>query len=268
MVLAFLALLTAPTKANCPVSAEELGQQAAQAVAAYERLDVERFQALAQDLGAFVPCLEGTVSAEQAAQVHLVMGLEAWSRREDEQVQAALRALLSVQPDYQPSIIVAPQGGGLLAAFEQARKAGKGKAESFQGLTLMVDGQRGASLPLERAALVQWNQPAGQLESRYAWQGELADELRVVAQAVQPEGKTRRVDHLSRRLVVASAFTGLVAGLSARQANYAHSAFQNTDSWEDAQQYYTQNRAFAVGSGVATAGALGLAVGAVVVWEW
>ncbi len=265
-------LLTAPLQAACPVGVVELGEQAAAAVVAYEQLEVERFQTLAHELVEGVPCLDQHVSPDAAAQLHLVTALDAWTRRDEEQVHAALRALLALQPTFEPGIVVAPEGGGMAAAFERARVAGPGREQAAQGLLVVVDGRQGAALPLERAALVQWTATSGALQSRYDWEGQLGAELRTSATlgagvGITPSEPERR-SHRSRGLAIAGAATGVLALVGASQANESWTDFHETDSWDDAQRYYTRNRTFAVGSGVAAAGTAGLMIGALVVWEW
>lgn len=269
MSLFLAVLVTAATHAACPADVGDPGAQAQAALATYEQLEVERFQGQVQALHASLPCLEAPIDPDAAAQLHLVTALEAWTRRDEDQVQHALRALLHLQPGYQPSVVVAPEGGGLATAFEAARSAGPGAEAPWPGLSLVVDGQPSASLPQQRAAVVQWAGTGG-FESHYAWPGKLDGELR---RAARLSGSTVPAaplpsSHRSRGLAIAAAATGLVALVGAREANEAWTDFQATDSWPDAQRYYARNRVFAVGSGVAAAGTAGLALGAVVVWEW
>jgi hypothetical protein len=265
-------LLIAPSQAACPARAGDLFALAASAVSAYEHLDVARFQALAAEVRTSVPCLVEPVSPEAAAEVHLVFALEAWTRREEERVDEALRALLALQPGYEPSVILAPQGSGLAGAFERARGEGSGAASPVPGRVLTVDGRPDAGLPRARAALVQYTDSAGALQSRYAWPGALDAELRLTARSGSGELSgsltPRQARHRSRWLALAGATTGLVALVGAQQANQARASFEATDSWSDAQRYYTQNRMFALGSGVAAAGTAGLALGAAITWEW
>lgn len=267
MGLLLLALLTASTQAACPAGASDPGAHAGAALAAYEKLDVERFRALVEQAHQAVPCLARAIDPQDAAQLHLATALEAWTRRDEEQVQQALRGLLVLQPDYQPSVIIAPEGGGLAAAFEVARAAGPGSKAPLPGLELYVDGQRSAALPQDRAAVVQWAALAS-FESRYAWAGSFDPDLRRTTRLVGAPVPTAPSSHRSRRLAIAAAATGLVALVGADQANDAWDAFHETASWDDAQRYYARNRVFAVGSGLAAAGTAGLAIGAVVVWEW
>ncbi len=267
MVLPFIALLTATAQAACPAGAGDPGTHASAALVAYEKLEVELFRERVEQAQQAVPCLASAIDPQDAAQLHLVSALEAWTRRDEDQVQQALRALLELQPDYQPSVIMAPDGGGLAAAFEVARAAGPGTKAPLPGLELYVDGQRSAALPQERAAVVQWAAVAS-FESRYAWPGSFDPDLRRATRLVGAPTPVPSGSHRSRRLAIAAAATGLVALVGASQANDAWDAFHETDSLDDAQRYYTRNRVFAVGSGLAAAGTAGLAVGAVVVWEW
>ncbi len=267
MSLLLLALLT-PLRAACPASAWDLSARADRAVAAYERLEVERFQAEALELSLELPCLAEPASPEAAARVHLVVALNAWTQRDEDRVHEALRGLLSLQPDYQPGVSLAPEGSGLAAAFERAREAGPGSSASIPGLPLVVDGHPRAPLPTDRAAVVQWNVESG-LQSRYAWAGALDAELRRTARiSAAAQGLPDPSSHRSRPLAIAGAATGVVALLGARQANDAYGAFHETDSLSEAQRYYTRNRVFALGSGLAAAGSAGLLLGAVVVREW
>jgi hypothetical protein len=267
--LLLVALLIASVQAACPADPGDPGEQASAALVLYEQLEVERFQAQVHALHQVLPCLRVDIEPQAAAQLHLVTALEAWTRRDEQQVQQALRALLALQPGYQPSVVVAPEGGGLAAAFDAARAAGPGVELPYPGLSLVVDGQPGATLPQDRAAVVQWYGTGG-FESHYGWPGQLDGALRRAARlggGAVPSTPVR-VSHRSRSLAIAAAATGLVALVGAGQANDAWDAFRATDSWPDAQRYYTRNRVFAVGSGITGVGALGLAAGAVVVWEW
>jgi len=264
--LLLTALLSIGAQAACPAGADP-GAHARDALAAYEKLDVVRFEDLVERALDAVPCLVGAIDPGDAADLHLVTALEAWTRRDEDQVQQALRGLLELQPGYQPSAVIAPDGSGLAAAFEVARAAGPGPKAPLPGLELYVDGQRSAALPQDRAAVVQWA-AVGSFESRYAWPGSFDPDLRRATRLVGVPAPIPASSHRSRPLAIAAGAAGVVALFGANQANNAWDDFHETDSWEQAQRSYTRNRVFAVGSGVAALGAAGLAVGAVVVWEW
>jgi len=265
--LLLIALLTASAQAACPAGPADPGTHASAALTAYEKLEVERFRELVEQAHQAVPCLASAISPHDAAQLHLATALEAWTRRDEDQVEQALRGLLELQPDYQPSVVIAPDGGGLAAAFEVARAAGPGPKAPLPGLELYVDGQRSAALPQDRAAVVQWA-AVGSFESRYAWPGTFDPDLRRATRLVGAPIPVPSGSHRSRGLAIAAAATGLVALVGAGQANDAWDDFHETDSLDDAQRYYTRNRVFAAGSGLAATGTAGLAIGAVVVWEW
>jgi hypothetical protein len=259
------ALLITSAQATCPAGAEGPGEHASAALAAYEQLDVERFRALIRQAHDALACLEAPIDTQDAAQLHLATALEAWTERDEARVVEALRGLLSLEPGYQPSVVIAPDGGGLAAAFDSARAAGPGSTTPMPGLELWVDGRSSPSLPRDRAALVQWI-ATERLESRYAWPGQQDPDLRRASRQVTaplPSGS-----HRSRGLAIAAGATSLAALLGAGAANDAWDAFYATDSWEEAQRHYTRNRVFAVGSSVTAVGAVGLAAGALVVWEW
>jgi hypothetical protein len=260
-----LFLLASPPipAAPCPASAAALAEHVAAAQQAYVRFDLEAFAAEAAEVRVLLACLGEVVSPGLALDLHLQMGLAAWLDQDPRALAAAARAVVVLDPSFQPPPEIAPEGSRLRAMFATARTGGAGGLIEVAGPALWVDGQPGGpSLPEARAALVQWHAPDAALQSYYLDGLGLPDDLlERLALAAPP---APRGDRRARWLLVAgAAATGGAASLwGAHRIEAAY--WQSYDPAEE-QSLYAANRVLGIGgwvllagAGAATGGALAL----------
>ena len=93
-----LALLSAAF-ADCPAAPAALSDTAADARAAFAKLDAERFSELVKDLEEHVDCLDATLTPQQAAEIHTVRALASFLEADEVSTGASLRAALAADPE-------------------------------------------------------------------------------------------------------------------------------------------------------------------------
>ncbi|MFH1465287.1 MAG: hypothetical protein ABIO70_12950 [Pseudomonadota bacterium] len=260
--LALRPVLAAP----CPASSAELAAHVAAARRAYVGFDLDGFAAEVTGVEARLPCLVEVVSPGQALDLHLQLGLSAWLLQDPQALAAAARAVVALDPSFEPPPEIAPQGSRLRAVFATAREGGGGGSVEVDGPALWVDGTLGdPRLPEARAALVQWQAPDAGLQSWYLDGLGLPPELlERLALAAPPVPRAR---HRSRWLLVAggvAATGGVAALLGARQLEGAY--WQSYDPAAE-RRLYMANRALGIGGYVLLAGAGAATAGALVLGE-
>ena len=96
-----------------PTSSEQLSSTMQQALLDFATLDEESFYASTKAAKASLPCLSEVFLPPNAAAYHRLMGLEAFFDGRDDDATLAFRTALSIEPDYQLSGKLAPEGGKL-----------------------------------------------------------------------------------------------------------------------------------------------------------
>lgn len=178
MLLLALVLAVLPVRAACPADAAALRADVATATGAYEDwawADFDRSVATVRDdLG----CLTEVVPGPDARAAHQLFALAGAREKDEARTVAAFRALLALEPSYEPDPVLAPQGSLLYRAWEQARASGAGSQQPLPMGAWFVDGKPGAGeLPTGRSAVVQLLDPSGHLLSWYLDGGELPSGL-------------------------------------------------------------------------------------------
>ncbi len=265
----FLASLvsTTPALAACPCPPAELMAELELAYQAYTAFELERFSGRVEGIRARVTCLERPLTPAVAARLHLVQGLQAWLDQDPRSMAAAARAVFAVSPSFQPGPEIAPDGSRIRAVFETAALAEPGASQVFEGVALTLDGEPGqAELPTERAVLVQWSSPDGELRTWYldglGVPEALADQLRLL------ETPAPSVQHRSRWLLVGSGAAGLLGASSLWGAHRVKRAY--LDGYEPTAEprMYAANQALGY-AGWALVGGAGLgSLGALWLWEF
>ena len=157
-VVAWVAL--APTALAC--TADELGQATDAAVAAWSQQDLAAFRSAREAMAEHLACQTEVLSTDAVRDVHLTGALSAYlPPRDPDRVEAAFRALLSVDPGFALSEAIAPPGNLLHDLLEQARAPDPAAAASVQalgaseGCTVLVDGREASFRTTARPVLLQ-----------------------------------------------------------------------------------------------------------------
>lgn len=180
---------------------------------------------------------------------------------------AAVRGVYALEPDFVPGDEIAPHGSRILAVFDTARGSGPGSVWAMEVPGLLVDGSPApGGVPTERAALLQWVEPGGELRSEHlAGLGiseALLDDLRL---STPQQAEPRRP---SRWLLVGSGAAVLVGAGALWGAHDVEQRYWASHDPSREASLYRLNRGLAVGGyGLLGVGGMG-AVGALVLWEF
>lgn len=165
-LLSLLALSAAWAAECAPTSAAAVTYSAEDAIRAFFAEDEATFtralDALHRDLG----CVD-TLTADDAASIHLALALDALYPRDERALDAHLRAVLALYPTFKFTSKQAPPGGPL----DRAMRAARGPlthtpipvaAPCGGALPFTLDGERASGWSGERAALVQLSGQGGE----------------------------------------------------------------------------------------------------------
>lgn len=164
-MLTGLLLLVRLALAGCPAAAEDVRAGTADAYAAYAALDVDAFGGKAASTIEAAGCLQGPISPQDVARLHLVTALRAWVGRDGPGLLAGLQGVRAADPSATLDAEIAPPGGRVRGFWDSAGEGG-GKVvplPTANGVRWRVDGRESdlPVLPLERAVLVQRLDAAG-----------------------------------------------------------------------------------------------------------
>lgn len=176
-LLAILALTCLPRPVLAceePLTPAELSVQVVQAEIALERSD-EAFGRAAMDVAESIPCLDGVMATSLAADVHRLVGIQAWLARDREFADMAFTATLRLDPDQAlPATRFPPEDP--IHAFFHAAPSGVVDVRSVEataGTYFVVDGRKGGRIPTSIPAVVQILSDEGEvLTTAYAWPGD------------------------------------------------------------------------------------------------
>ncbi len=175
MIRLFLALcwLTQPVQAAC----EEEGAQALltalnSAEKAHAELDISALQAGAQAAVVAVGCADAIISVDDAARLHRVVGLEAFTQQEREVATRAFAAARSADPSYDFPLGLVPEGHPL-RTYYGALPLDAGSSQPIQAPVehdWVLDGMSARLRPLSWPTLAQLVGPTGGIIStHYLW---------------------------------------------------------------------------------------------------
>lgn len=274
IALGFMMLASVPVagRAACPADTDAFSASVDAASAAFAAMDVEGFSSRQARADADLACLEEPLTRSDVAAYHRMSGMSAFLQRDREGAVAAFRAALAVQPAFELPASIAPEGHPLRALYEQAAVATDADPVAVlvpRGATLLVDGQRSTTRPVDRPALLQLLGPDGAV----LWSGRVdagavlpawpeVPEVEGVAEAlpVAPMPAPRKVSIplLSGAGVAVVAAGGLYAGAWASRA-----AYDDPDTpFEDLDGLRTRTNTLTTASQVTAVTAVGLGVAA------
>jgi hypothetical protein len=166
LLLAGLALADCPA----PIRAAAVLSTTEAATTSYAAMDEEGFAEARARLDAEVACLGERLSPDQAAAVHRVHALSAFTARDELATYASFRAAHLAQPGYALTANLAPPNGPLARLYARAGQAPAPVPVPLPPLkaTAWADGKPAEALPAEVPALVQLGDDAP------AWSGVVA----------------------------------------------------------------------------------------------
>jgi hypothetical protein len=167
-MLSLLSLLTVQVAgAACPADAGIVEAHLQRVGAAEQAVDWDAFELAVDALRADLFCCCDALTPEQLIRVHRSFALAASRRRDEPRAEAAYRAVLVLEPGFEPPYSDAPPGSLLRRAWKRALEARPEPIRLVPAGAWLVDGQpRTRALPAERAALVQ---RLGEGESCESW---------------------------------------------------------------------------------------------------
>lgn len=142
-----------------PVSAERMSSMMQQALLDFATLDEDSFYASTQQASESLPCLDEVLLAPNAAAFHRLMGLQAFFDGQDEVAVTSFRAAMAIEPDYEISAKLAPEGGKLHRLWTQAKDGPNPFVGSFTapgGMYTWVDGAEGTLQAEDLPSIVQY----------------------------------------------------------------------------------------------------------------
>ncbi len=165
--------LNGAASAACPEAAARDLMVAVQAVeTAHANLDISGLQESAQEAVAAVPCAEGVHEPVDAARLHRVVGLDAFTRQERDLATRAFAAARSADSSFAFPTEVVPEGHPLRTYYAALPlDAGTSQAiTASSGLQLRLDGVESQARPLSWPTLAQVLEPSGRVVySGYLW---------------------------------------------------------------------------------------------------
>ena len=143
-------------------TAAELDGATGDAVAAWSQQDLAAFGSAREAMAEHLACQAEVLTTSSVREVHLTSALAAYlPPRDPERVEAAFRAVLSVDPGFALSEALAPPGNLLHDLLEQARVPDPAAAAAVQalgaseGCTVRVDGREASFRTTARPVLLQ-----------------------------------------------------------------------------------------------------------------
>jgi hypothetical protein len=257
------------------VPVDTLASSLADATGAFANLDIEGFEAHAENVWRTLPCLAEPLMPLDVADVYKVRALDQFLAQDDAGVRNSLRSARAAVPDFRLPASVAPQGHPLQAAFDEASDdvAAREDLPVPSEARLLIDGQPVLSRPVDRAVIVQLIQADGAV----AWTSlveagaappayeTLSDDYR---EAYLSGAKVIRVrPRRPFELVVASSASVVGAatmyGLSRRSRSQF---FAPTTDYDDLASLRARTNGLQTAAVLTAAAGLGLGVTAAVTW--
>jgi hypothetical protein len=189
-LLLTVAWLTGPALAACEDrTAQDLMSAVGAAEKAHVTLDVPGLQASAQQAVAAVPCADEVLGRKDAARLHRVVGLDAFTEQQRDLATRAFAAARDADPTYDFPRAVIPEGHPL-RTYYTALPLDAGTSQTVSppsGFVLRLDGVDSHARPLSWPTLAQVVDPGGQVVSTwYLWpEDPLPDTLNSAVTAVK-----------------------------------------------------------------------------------
>lgn len=135
----------------------EIQARLAEAESALAALDAQAFRSHVDGTGLLLPCLGEPISPRLAANLHRLVGIRAFGGR-DPLAERAFAAARHIEPNYQFSLSLIPDGNPVRDAYEQVAldKRSTLPIDPPSSGQILVDGSASDQRPLSWPAVVQW----------------------------------------------------------------------------------------------------------------
>ena len=265
----------------CPIGAADLRADVEAASAEYVAGRTSAFSVRVAAIDEEMECLDELVDSETAARVHLVNGLHAALARDPAAATIHFRGAYAAEPGLEPGADVAAPGSLARSALENAKALGDGAARPLEvgdAVVVVVDGATMASIPTERAALVQVLVPGAPYRTWVLSAGNVPSALVEYARGpvrIEPPPTLDSVATIesdsprtSRALITGSVVSGVASLTALGIAQGYKSGFDDLADQDEADAHYQMNHVFAATGYAMGAAAVGLAATAVIVGRW
>jgi hypothetical protein len=268
-------------RAACPIGTADLRTDVEAASADYVAGRTSAFSVHVAAIDEEIDCLTELVDGETAARAHLVNGLHAALARDPAAATIHFRGAFAADPALEPSADVAAPGSLARSALDEAKALGDGETEPLEvgvDVVVAVDGATSASIPTERAALVQVLVPGSPYRTWALTGRGVPSALVEYARGPAPIEPLPTSDSVatiepesprtSRALFAASVVSGVASLTSLGIAQGYKSGFDDIDDQDKAEAHYQINHVFAASGYALGVAAVGLAATAVIVGKW
>jgi hypothetical protein len=156
------ALATAAEPCAQPAKPAEVASTLQEAMKSYAELEETAFQAATDRALHQVECLREPLPVDLSAQLHRVVGVRQLLIGDEPGGREALLSSVRLEPGFQLSAAIAPEGGSLDAAWKAAKAAGPAVRVPFsQPVTALVDGTQAVDRPQTGPYVLQVQEPGG-----------------------------------------------------------------------------------------------------------
>ena len=173
-MLVLLALLGLAWSQDCPRPATptDVDSHVDDAMLAFATLDEQGVYDAADAASADLKCLDQVLTPAGAASYDRLIGIRAFMKGDTDQALVSFQAARALQPDYELSTRIAPEGGKLARLFAQAKTTADRLTVTFRApreVQPYVDGKPSNQYSLEAPAILQYADDQGHV----VWTGYL-----------------------------------------------------------------------------------------------
>jgi len=152
--------------APCPADIDQVQGAVRAALAGWRTQDLEAYQVGRDFATMSVECLDAAISPSLAAEVHFLIALDGYARRDTASALGSLRAAWAADPDLDYEALAGALPSPLEDLAAEARRLGGGPTQAVElprGFLLIMDGRSSTRLPQARPALAQGFDERGRL---------------------------------------------------------------------------------------------------------
>jgi hypothetical protein len=259
---------------GAPTHLDELGDAMAATVLAWEALDAIGVGAASHRAEDVLGCLDESITTIEVAEFFRTSGYAAFLASDFDVARDAFESATALQPSYQVPTRIAGENHPMRMLYEQAKERGSPNTEGLDRPAegwLTVDGIRANEAPSGRPWVFQRFAADGSVVASALVEHGAVPDYPVWVAPVVAESTTVEADRapLSRPLLIASAATGVAAGIAMGVAGKLRADYRRAPAGEgELQGTIGANRGLGysgIGLGVVAGG---LGVSAVVVGRW
>ncbi len=142
-----------------PVSPNQITSTMQDAMLSFATMDEEEFGAASSKAKAQLPCVNAVFESPRAAAYHRLIGMSGFMQGDREAAAIAFAGALRVEPDFELSGKIAPEGGRLWRVWDAAKQAPASEMigiDAPSGMTVFVDGNKASKRPSGVPHIVQF----------------------------------------------------------------------------------------------------------------